>query len=557
MIGFNYPSDTDSFPANYGETIYQTCLRTESDSINECVANKLELSRIQNAQDSNTWFLIFSAALIFFMQAGFAMLCAGNVRIKNVGNTMLKNLLDACGAAIGFFTIGFAFAFGGQYETDATTFIGTSNFLMQGLNGSGYAFWVFEFAFAATSATIVAGTLAERCQMAAYLCYSVLLTGFVFPVVAHAIWSNNGFLSPANVDPFLGVGAIDVAGSTVVHVTGGCTALFATIILGPRKGRFYDARNNRLPRPKPFPGHSMALQMLGTFILWFGWYGFNTGSTLTIISTSTLNSGHIAALAAVNTTLSAASGGINALFTTLFIEERLTGEAKFDLKKLMNGALSGLVAITAGCAVVEPWASIVIGFVGGWVYLLTSAWLLRRRIDDAVDAIPVHLFCGMWGTFAVGFLASPSRVMDLYGSDKHVGWFYSLGRNSFDANLLAAQVLCILFVIGWVFVLMFPFFILLNYMGWFRADSLEELVGLDISYHGGQALAGDEVKLEYIEAFNRRKSRNPDQHLPDTAIARRPDSNIQEITNPYAAGDLSPEEEAGLEALDYSEDVDH
>lgn len=294
--------------------------------------------------------------------------------------------------------------------------------------------------------------------------------------------------------------------------------------------------------------------MLGTFILWFGWYGFNAGSTLTI--GSGLNSGHTAALAAVNTTLSAAMGGINALFTTLFIEERLTGEAKFDLQKLMNGALSGLVSITAGCAVVEPWAAIVIGFVGGWIYLLTSAWLLRRRIDDAVDAIPVHLFAGMWGTFAVGLLASPSRVMSLYGSDKHVGWFYSLGRNSFDAHLLAAQICCIFFVIGWVFILMFPFFIWLNYMGWFRADSLEELVGLDISYHGGQALAGDDVKLEYIEAFNRRKARNPGRHLPDDSLVNRSDSNMQEMISPYPGGDVSPEEEAGLEALDEAEDID-
>lgn len=554
MIGFNYPSAL----ADDTDTIYETCLKNSSDyEISECVSNKLELIQKQNVHDSNTWYLIFASSSIFFMQAGFAMLCAGNVRIKNVGNTMLKNLLDACGAAIGFFTVGFAFAFGGQSDEKniQTTFIGTSNFLMQGLSGSGYAFWVFEFAFAATSATIVAGTLAERCQMAAYLCYSVLLTGFVFPVVAHAIWSKNGFLSPSNADPFLGVGAIDVAGSTVVHVTGGCTALFATIILGPRRGRFYDARGNPLPRPKPFPGHSMALQMLGTFILWFGWYGFNTGSTLTISDSS--NVGHIAALSAVNTTLSAAMGGINALFTSLFIEERLTGEAKFDLKKLMNGSLSGLVSITAGCAVVEPWAAIVIGFVGGWIYLLTSSWLLRRRIDDAVDAIPVHLFCGMWGTFAVGFLASESGIQGLFGSANHVGWFYSLAKGSFDAHLLAAQVVCILFVIGWVLVLMFPFFICLNYMGWFRADSLEELVGLDISYHGGQALAGDEVRLEYIEAFNRRRSRNADQRLPDSTIVRRSDINVQEMVNPYPGGDVSPEEEAGLEALNEDEDVEH
>lgn len=172
---------------------------------------------------------------------------------------MLKNLLDACGAAVGFFTIGYAFAFGGQDTTSGTTFIGSSNFFMMGIDNQ--VFWLFQFAFAATSATITAGTLAERCQMAAYLCYSVILTGFVYPVVAHSIWSNNGFLSAFNENPFLGIGCIDFAGSAVVHMTGGSTAVFATMILGPRKGRFYDARGNPLPKPKPFPGHSMALQV--------------------------------------------------------------------------------------------------------------------------------------------------------------------------------------------------------------------------------------------------------------------------------------------------------
>ena len=172
---------------------------------------------------------------------------------------MLKNLLDACGGAIGFFSIGYAFAFGGQDETDATTFIGTTNFFMMGITN--YSYWMFQFAFAATSTTIVAGTLAERCQMAAYLCYSVVLTGFVYPVVAHSIWSRNGFLSSGNVNPLFDIGMIDFAGSAVVHITGGMVALWATLILGPRKGRFYDARGNPLPKPKPFPGHSLALQV--------------------------------------------------------------------------------------------------------------------------------------------------------------------------------------------------------------------------------------------------------------------------------------------------------
>lgn len=282
--------------------------------------------------------------------------------------------------------------------------------------------------------------------------------------------------------------------------------------------------------------------MLGTFILWFGWYGFNPGSAL--ILTTTLNTGDVAALAAVNTTICAAVAGTTALFTNLFVEERTTGEAKFDLLSLMNGCLGGLVAITAGCAVVEPWAAFIIGLVAGWLYLLTSAGLIRLRLDDAVDAIPVHLVCGTWGIFSVGFLASPERILAAYGVDSHAGWFYELARGSFDASLLGAQVCAILFVIGWVFFIMFPFFIWLNYMGWFRADSLEELVGLDISYHGGSALGGgnDEVKLEYVEAFNRRKdSKAAAQGGPG---GRR----NMEMPNTYA-DNYSPQEEAAMEAM--------
>lgn len=197
------------------------------------------------------------------------MLCGGAVRVKNVQNTMLKNLLDACSAAVAFFTIGFALAYGGQHETDEITFVGTKNFFMMG-DDIDMAFWFFQFTFSAAAVTIVAGTLAERCQMAAYMCYSVFLTGFVYPVVAHTIWSNNGFLSAFAKNPFRGVGAVDFAGSSVVHITGGLTSLIATFILGARKGRFHDNRGRLLPVPRQLHGHSIGLQLMGTLILWFG-----------------------------------------------------------------------------------------------------------------------------------------------------------------------------------------------------------------------------------------------------------------------------------------------
>jgi len=231
--------------------------------------------------------LVYSTALVFYMQAGFAMVCAGAVRKKNVQNTMLKNLLgrfcfalafgirfglmyvlanihphlsDTCGAAIAFFAVGYAFAFGGQdFTSGKHTFIGTSNFFLMDVDD--LAYWLFQYAFSAASATIVAGTLAERCQMAAYLAYSVLLGGFVYPVIAHAIWSAQGFLSANSADPLWGMGMVDFAGSGVVHMTGGTTALFATAILGPRRGRFHDSTGRPLKKPKEFPGHSMALQV--------------------------------------------------------------------------------------------------------------------------------------------------------------------------------------------------------------------------------------------------------------------------------------------------------
>lgn len=475
----------------------------ESNDLLKCVAKGIEEKVDEGiSQSVDSFFLIWATSLVFFMQAGFAMLCAGAVRLKNVQNTMLKNLLDACGASLGFYSVGYAFAYGGSLNGESTTFIGHTNFFLIGVDDD-RAVWLFQFAFAATAATIVAGTLAERCQMAAYLCYSVTLTGFVYPVIVHAIWSNNGFLSPTNENNrFLGSGVIDFAGSGVVHTTGGLTALIATFILGPRQGRFYDERGRKLEEPRVMKGHSMALQMLGTFILWFGWYGFNAGSVVTI-SSQGLDS--VAALAAVNTTLAAAAGTVSSLFVKLYRTERLTGEATFDITAAMNGCLGGLVSITAGCSVVEPWAAIVIGLLGGCIYLYCSWLLIRFRLDDAVDAIPVHLANGAWGLIAVGLFATPSKLEAAYGLTEAVGFFYSFGHTGANLTLLGCQATGLIFIASWVFFLETPFFLFLNYLGWFRSDSLEEIVGLDVSYHGANSNAVEEVRSEYIEAYNRRR----------------------------------------------------
>lgn len=463
------------------------------------LANAAELK--SNATGTDTFFLLWAGATVFLMQAGFAMLCAGSVRNKNVKNIMLKNLLDACGGALGFWSLGFAFAYGGSGPT-TKGFIGNENFFLSGMSSAGdYIGWFFQFAFAATAATIVAGTVAERCKMIAYICYSLFLTGFVYPVVVYAIWSSSGFLTAFNDEPLFGVGMVDFAGSGVVHMTGGFTALVAATILGPRKGRFYDDDGNKLDEPVQFQPHSVALQMLGTFILWFGWYGFNPGSALMIANSG---SADVAALCAVTTTLAAAAGSVTALFTDSLMGRMSSGESEYDLSMAMNGALGGLVAITAGCSVVTPYASVIIGVIGGWVYILGSKTLVMLKIDDAVDAVPVHFFNGMWGVLAAALFATEEGMAAAYShkGGKH-GLFYGGG-----GSLLGANICGILFIIAWVSVLMVPFFGALKVLGMFRVDPLEEDVGLDISHHKGAAYDLSGPKQADVEELMIRRSQH-------------------------------------------------
>merc|ERR1719324_147056 len=237
-----------------------------------------QVAAIVSAQGSagsvDAFYLLYAGALVFLMQAGFAMLCAGSVRMKNAKNIMLKNVLDACVGAIGFWATGYGVAYGSK---PGNWFCGTHFFFLNGIEHlDSYHSWMFQFAFAATAATIVSGAVAERCQMAAYAGYSALLTMWVYPVVVHWIWSSDGWLSAFHSDPMLGIGVVDFAGCGVVHMVGGAAALAGAKVLGPRIGRFEASKVN------PMPGHNASLVVLGTFILWFGWYGFNPGSTLGI-----------------------------------------------------------------------------------------------------------------------------------------------------------------------------------------------------------------------------------------------------------------------------------
>jgi len=265
--------------------------------------------------------------------------------------------------------------------------------------------------------------------------------------------------------------------------------------------------------------------MLGTLILWFGWYGFNAGSALIAPSP---DQARLTALAAVNTTISGGMAGLCALFVNYLVLERLTGEPILDLKMAMNGSLAGLVAVTAGAGVLEPWGALITGAVAGMIYLGGTHLLVTLRLDDAVDAIPVHLLNGIWGSISVGLFASKRYLELAYGKEmRHVGFFTSFGSGGADAHLLAANLIGVLWVLLWVLAVMMPFFVWLDWKGWFRSDPLEELVGLDTSYHGGLFLSGgdDGVNPEYITEFREKRSelRN-----------RRSRDSIKEV--PYEGG---------------------
>jgi len=447
----------------------------------------------------NQFFLIFGGALVFFMQIGFAMLCAGSIRAKNVRNVMLWNLLDSAGGGISYYCVGYAFAYGSDGNETVKTFVGTSQFFLAG-SDINYSFFFFQWAFASALSSIVAGTIAERTKMIAYLGYSTFLVGFVYPVVSRAFWSIQGFLSITAAEPLWGAGVIDLAGSGPVHLTGGVAALAAALIIGPRLGRFYDRDGNVLDPPAEIPPHSVALQFLGTFALWFGWYGFNPAS---VLATNTTELGTVVSLVAVNTTLSACAGALSALFTSTLFDYWSTGIHTYDAVYTMNGCLTGLVAITGGCASVQPWAAVIIGVIAGWGYLGMSKLLIKWKIDDAVDAIPVHMIGGTWGVLATGLFSAPTLMKAAYGIDTHVGWFYSFARGSGDFTLLGCQLVSIVFIYAWTFATMGAFFLGMKYMGQLRVDELEEEVGMDISRHKGSAYEVGDSSAVHSDAVDR------------------------------------------------------
>ncbi len=404
----------------------------------------------------STLWVLMAAILVFFMQAGFGMLEAGMIRAKNATNVLMKNLVDFCFATLGFYMFGYAI----MYGTDGLIF-GTSGWFLMGVQSpvEGLplpAFWLFQAVFAGTTATIVSGAVAERMRFAAYLPYSFLICAFVYPVVGHWVWGG-GWLAR--------LGFYDFAGSTVVHAVGGITALLAAWMLGPRFGRF-----NPDGSANVIGGHSMPLVTLGVFILWFGWYGFNAGSSLG------MGDPELVARVAMNTTLAAAAGTLAAMMTAWL------RFGKPDLTLALSGALGGLVGITAPCAIVSDGASIWIGVAAGILVVFGVGWLNSLQIDDPVGAFPVHGLCGIWGTLAVGLFGQAA----LGGNSD--GLFYGGGLGN-----LGIQSLGVVACLASTALAMWVVFRAINAVIGLRVSHETELLGLDTEEHGIESYSGFQI----------------------------------------------------------------
>ncbi|MEW5736139.1 MAG: ammonium transporter [Thermodesulfobacteriota bacterium] len=403
-------------------------------------SNAAAIALVQTHADY-VWTLV-AAALVFFMQAGFAMVETGFTRAKNAVNIMMKNLMDFCMGSIFYWAFGFALMFG----VNSTGFFGTTGFFLSDFTPGGdpwvLAFWMFQVVFAATAATIVSGAMAERTKFVSYLIYSAIVSAFIYPIFGSWAWGGlfhgGGWLEK--------LGFIDFAGSTVVHSMGGWISLAGAIALGPRIGKY-----TKDGKVKPIPGHNLPLAALGVFILWLGWFGFNPGSTTA--------ANKDIAMIFVNTNLAAAAGAITALIAAW----KLFG--KPDAGMALNGVLAGLVAITAGCANVTPLSSIIIGAIAGVLVVLSVIFFDKIHVDDPVGAISVHGMNGAWGTLAAGI--------------------FNIGGTS--AGMIGVQLLGIATCFAWSFGTGMILFAILKKTIGLRVTPEEEMEGLDFGEHGATA----------------------------------------------------------------------
>ena len=401
-------------------------------------------------------FVLVSAVLVIFMQAGFALVEAGLTRAKSVANIMMKNLMDFCGGALAFFAVGYAIAFGSGNDFFGWKgwFLGDGAF--QAGNLTVPVTFVFQAAFAATAATIVSGAMAERTKFKAYFVYSVFISAFIYPVVVHWVWGG-GWLSK------LSTAYHDFAGSSLVHMTGGIAALMGAILVGPRLGKYGPDG-----KPRAILGHNIPFAVLGTFILLVGWYGFNPGSELAADDAI----GGIA----VTTTLAGAAGAIMAMLYSWLTSK------KPDVAMAANGMLAGLVGITAGCAAVSGPGAIIIGGMAGVIVVVAVKLFDRLKVDDPVGAISVHGVCGAFGTICVGLFATEDS--DFWKQ----GLFYGGGTDQ-----LVSQVIGVLAIGAFVAATAGLLFFLIKVTIGLRVSEDEELAGLDILEHGAPGYGPDFV----------------------------------------------------------------
>jgi ammonium transporter, Amt family len=409
-----------------------------------------------------SWVLI-TGFLVFFMQCGFAMLEAGLVRQTGVVNTLAENFIDAAVTLLAWWTTGFAIAFG----TTSNGFFGVDGFFLSNaftLNngaieyamGSGgstapintLTLFFFQFAFSATASTITTGAMAERTEFKGDLIYAFIMGAVMYPIVVHWVWNNGGWLNKLNFHDF--------AGSSVVHTVGGWTSLVGAYLLGPRPNRIW----GQIP-----PAHNLGYATIGTMILWFGWYGFNAGSTLTLENTG------LVGLVVVNTTLAASTGAVAAM---LYIYFRFK---QWHLFCGLNGSLAGLVAVTAGCAYIMPWAAALIGLVAGVLVLVVVDIIEWFEIDDPVGAFAVHGSCGMMGTIAVGLLGHPALTIN-----KKAGLFLGGGFELLGVQLGGIAAIS-LFTVAFSFLMFVP----LKAVGLLRVSEEADRIGIDVYEHGASA----------------------------------------------------------------------
>jgi len=426
-------------------------------------AGTATLAADPNAAVNFVWVLV-CGFLVFFMQAGFALVEAGFARAKNTVNILTKNFMDFCIGGLAYWAFGFGVMFGGSAIAPGTalgnSIIGYSGFFLSGeaYDVSTALMWFFQMCFAAAAATIVSGAMAERTKITAYMAYSFLVSAVVYPIFGHWVWGG-GWLSTL---PF-GAGARDFAGSGVVHSVGGIIALVGAWMVGPRAGKF-----GKDGKPVAIAGHNIPYVALGTLILFVGWFGFNPGSTLagTDLRIS---------MVATNTFLAGVAGAVVAMYATM------TRTGKADLGMACNGCLAGLVAVTAGCAYVAPWAAVVIGGVAGLLMLVSVSFVENKlKIDDPVGAVSVHGANGLWGLLAVGIFADGS-----YGGVS--------GLIAGDGSQLVAQLITMVTVILWAGGTGLAMFSLIKRTMGLRATPEEERLGLDITEHGVEAYAADLV----------------------------------------------------------------